>query len=334
MENKGEIIIYDTEDGKIQLEVRLENETVWLSQDQMGLLFGKSKKTISEHISNVFQEKELDTTSVVRKFRTTASDGKLYNYNIYNLDVIISVGYRVKSRQGTQFRIWATKTLRDHLVKGFSINEKRLQEQKNKLRELQQTVEFIQQSVSQKELNSDEAKGLLEIINQYTRSFILLNRFDSNTLEIRHLNTHLTYAINYEEAIAAIDQLKKELMAKQEASELFGRQKDGAFRGILKTVVQTYGGNYLYLSVEEQAAHLLYFVIKNHPFTDGNKRTGAFLFIWFLERNKHLLTKKGKLKINDNALVALALLVAQSDPAHKEIMIRLIINLINEEDLV
>jgi prophage maintenance system killer protein/prophage antirepressor-like protein len=331
MENKGEIIIYNTGDGQSQLEVKLDDETVWLNLMQLAQLFGRDKSGISRHIKNILQEGELED-SVVAKNATTASDGKKYTVEYFNLDMIISVGYRVNSKRGTQFRIWATKTLKDHLVKGFTINEKRLQEQKDKLQELQKTMEFIQQSVSKKELNSSEAKGLLEIINQYTRSFILLNRFDCNTLESRYLNTQLVYEINYEEAITVIEQLKKELMARQEASALFGKQRDNCFRTILYNVAQTFTGKYLYTSIEEQAAHLLYLVIKNRPFADGNKRIGAFLFVWFLERNGHLLTPKGQLKINDNALVALALLVAQSDPNHKEIMIRLIINLINEED--
>jgi prophage maintenance system killer protein len=330
MESKGEIIIYQTEDGQTELKVQLEEDTIWLTQDQMGTLFEKSKKTISEHISNIFKEGELQRDAVVRKFRTTASDGKSYKYDIYNLDVVISVGYRVKSKRGTQFRIWATQTLKDHLVKGYTINEKRLQEQTGKLHDLHQTVEFLKNILGAKELSGSEAQGLLEIISNYTRSFVLLNQFDSNSLTIEPSDKPLTHEINYEEAIAAIEQLKKKLIAEGEATELFGRQREDAFSGILNSVVQTFGGEYLYPGIEEQAAHLLYFVIKNHPFADGNKRIGAFLFVWFLHLNQHLLRKRGELKINDNALVALALLVAQSDPAHKDVMIKLVVNLINE----
>lgn len=331
MEHTGEIIIYNTGDGQSQLEVKLDDETVWLNLMQLAQLFGRDKSGISRHIKNILQEGELED-SVVAKKTTTASDGKKYTVEYFNLDMIISVGYRVNSKRGTQFRIWATKTLRDHLVKGFAINEKRLQEQKDRLQELQKTVEFIHHNVSKKELSAAETKGLSEIISQYTRSFILLNRFDSNTLETRQLNTELIYELSHEEAVAAMEQLKKELTARQEASALFGKQKDNCLRSILYNIAQTFAGKYLYNSIEEQAAHLLYLIVKNRPFADGNKRLGTFLFVWFLEKNKHLLTKKGDPKINDNTLVALALLVAQSDPKQKELMIRLIINMINEGD--
>ena len=328
MQPKGEILIYKAKDGSQQLEVKLEEDTVWLTQDQMGFLFGKNKKTVSEHISNIFREKELDKVSVVRKFQTTAADGKNYNYNFYNLDVIISVGYRVKSKRGTQFRQWATQRLKDHLVKGYTLNEKRLQQVAQNMQQLEQAVRLIQQSGNSEQLSVAETKGLLEIITNYTHSFILLNQFDSNSLPEEKLNENISYEIQFDEAIDAINELKKLLMKKKEASSLFGNRKDESFDGILKSVIQTFDGQYLYKSIEEQAAHLLYFVIKNHPFTDGNKRIGAFLFVWFLEKNKHRFKKSGELKINDNALVALALLVAQSNPDDKEIMIKLVVNLI------
>ena len=216
------------------------------------------------------------------------------------------------------------------MVKGYTINEKRLQEQQEKFKELHQTVEFLKTTLGTKNLSGNEAQGLLEIISTYTRSFVLLNRFDSNALQNESSDKPLTHEIKYQEAIAAIEQLKKKLIAEGEASDLFGRQREEAFSGILNSVVQTFGGEYFYPSIEEQAAHVLYFVIKNHPFADGNKRIGAFLFVWFLHLNKHLLKTGGEPKINDNALVALALLIAQSDPANKELMIKLVINLINE----
>ena len=194
--------------------------------------------------------------------------------------------------------------------------------------ELQQTVQLIQKSIGE-ETNLNEAKGLLEIIGQYTQSFVLLNQFDSNSIETQKLNENISYEIGYDVAKTAIGELKKQLIGKKEATELFGNEKDKSFAGILQSVVQTFDKHYLYTTIEEQAAHLLYFVIKNHPFTDGNKRIGAFLFIWFLEKNKHRFKQNGELKINDNALVALALLVAQSDPKEKELMIKLIMQLIN-----
>jgi prophage maintenance system killer protein len=328
--NKGEIILYKTEDGKSQIDVLLEKETVWLNQGQLTELFKQTKQNISLHINNIFKEKELDKKSVVKESLTTASDGKKYKVNLYNLDVVISVGYRVKSKRGTQFRIWATQTLKDHLIKGYTINEKRLQEQQEKWKELQQTVEFLKRTVGKKELSNKETQGLLEIISQYTRSFVLLNKFDNESLETTSSEKKLTYEIKYKEAVTAIEELKKNLLGINEASELFGRQRTEGFKSLLQSVVQTFGGEYLYPTIEEQAAHLLYFVIKNHPFADGNKRIGAFLFIWFLQRNKHLLRKNNDSKINDNALVALALLVAQSDPSTKDLMIKLIMNLISE----
>ena len=328
MQSKGEIVIYKAKDGSQQLEVKLEEDTVWLSQKQMAELFSKSRVTVTEHIRNVFKEKELIKASVCRKFRHSGKDGKSYEVQYYNLDVIISVGYRVKSKRGTQFRQWATQRLKDHLVKGYTLNEKRLQQVVQNMQQLEQAVKLIQQSGNSGELSAIETKGLLEIITNYTHSFILLNQFDSNSLPEEKLNENISYEIQFDEAIAAINELKKLLIKKKEASSLFGNRKDESFDGILKSVIQTFDGQYLYKSIEEQAAHLLYFVIKNHPFTDGNKRIGAFLFVWFLEKNKHRFKKSGELKINDNALVALALLVAQSNPDDKEIMIKLVVNLI------
>ena len=264
---------------------------------------------------------EIGTTEF---FSVVKSEGKKEvkrNVKFYNLDVIISVGYRVKSQRGTQFRIWATQRLKQYFVQGYAVNQKRLEQ-------LQKIVKVIEESGKTEELQLSEAKGLLDIITNYTQSFILLNQFDSNRLTDDALNETIIYEIEYNEAVAAIEELKSQLIAKKEASNLFGNQKDDSFKGILGSIVQSFGGEYLYKSIEEQAAHLLYFVIKNHPFSDGNKRIGAFLFIWFLERNRHLIKKNGEVKINDNALVALALLVAQSNPDDKELMVRLVVNLI------
>jgi death-on-curing family protein len=301
----------------------------------MAELFDKGRTTINEHIQNIFKESELEESMVCRNFRHTTQHGAIKGktqettVKYYSLDVIISVGYRVKSKQGTRFRQWATRRLKDHLVKGFTLNEKRLQQVVQNMQQLERAVKLIQQSGSSGELNVTEARGLLDIIASYTQSFILLNQFDSNSLPGEKLNENITYEIEYNEAKKAIDELKKQLIKKKEASGLFGNERDRGFESSLNSVIQTFGGQYLYKSIEEQAAHLLYFVIKNHPFTDGNKRIGAFLFVWFLERNKHRFKKSGEVKINDNALVALALLVAQSHPDDKEIMIKLIINLVN-----
>lgn len=315
------IEIYKSITGETQVEVRFEHDTVWLNLNQIAQLFGRDKSVISRHLSAVFRNNELDRHSVVAKNATTALDGKTYQVDFYNLDAILSVGYRVNSKQGTQFRIWATQRLRDYLVEGISINKKRLQE-------LEKIVEVISKTTIDQTHDLAEAKGLLHILNHYTKSFILLNQFDSASLPLQNLNGVVTYQIEYDEAVQAIEILKSELIQKNEATPLFGNQKDKSFEGILRSILQTFDGNYLYPTIEEQSAHLLYFVIKNHPFSDGNKRIGAFLFVWFLEKNSHLLKHNGERKINDNALTALALLVAQSNPEDKELMIRLICNLI------
>ena len=312
------IEIYKTADNQTQIDVKFENETVWLTQSQITTLYQRDRTVITKHINNLFKEGELDEKSNVQKMHIANSDKPVV---FYNLDVIISVGYRVNSKQGTLFRQWATQRLKDYLVNGFALNQKRLEQ-------LQKVVEVIQQSSSGNSLQLSEAKGLLDILSHYTQSFVLLNQFDSNNLSAEKLNENITYTIKYDEAKMAIAELKRQLIAKEEATNLFGNEKDNSFNSSLQSIVQTFDGRFLYPSIEAQAAHLLYFVIKNHSFSDGNKRIGAFLFVWFLEKNKHRFKQNGELKINDNGLTALALLVAQSNPAEKELMIKLIINLI------
>jgi death-on-curing family protein len=327
----NQIEIYQTKDKQTQVEVRFEEDTVWLNQTQMVDLFVSSKQNISHHIRQIYKEGELKRRATVKKYLTVQKEANRMisrEIEVYNLDVIISVGYRIKSKRGTQFRIWATEKIKNFLVKGYTLNEKRLQQVVQNMQQLEQAVKLIQQSGSSGELSATETKGLLEIITNYTQSFILLNQFDSNNLPDKKLNEKITYEIEYNEAVKVIAELKKQLMNRKEASGLFGNERDNGFESTLNSVVQTFGGEYLYKSIEEQAAHLLYFVIKNHPFTDGNKRIGAFLFVWFLEKNKHRFKKSGEVKINDNALVALALLVAQSNPDDKEIMVKLVVNLI------
>jgi len=320
----SEIEIYQSENNQIEIRVEFEKETVWLSQKQMADLYGRDSDTIGLHLKNIFLEEELDEKSTTEKLSVVQLEGKRNvkrQIKFYNLDAILSVGYRVNSKQGTKFRQWATQRLKEYLVKGLSINQKRLEQ-------LQQTVELISKNINVEEI--EEAKGLLDIIKNYTQSFHLLNQYDSNSLQTNNLNEQITYEIKYTEAVGAISELKKQLISSNEATELFGNQKDKSFQGILGNVIQSFANQYLYPSIEEQAAHLLYFIIKNHPFSDGNKRIGAFMFIWFLDKNKHQFKKSGELKINDNALVTLALLVAQSDPSDKELMIQLIVNLIKK----
>ncbi len=316
------IQIYKTNSGN-EVHVSLTDDTIWLSQKQIALVFDTKVPAINKHIKNIYKEKELNSDSTVSILETVRLEGKrqvVREIAHYNLDLILSVGYRVNSTSATQFRIWATQRLKEHLVKGYTINQKRLDQ-------LQKTVQLIQNSITS-ETNLHEAKGLLNIISNYTQSFVLLSQFDSRSIQKGKLSEDITYEIQYKEAKFAIVELKNQLMVQKEATDLFGNEKDNSFEGTLQSVIQTFGGEYLYPSIEEQAAHLLYFIIKNHPFSDGNKRIGAFLFVWFLEKNKHRFKKSGELKINDNALVALALLVAQSDPSEKELMTQLIVQLI------
>lgn len=319
----NQILIYQNADNQTNIEVKFVKDSVWLDAHQIAELFGVKRPAIVKHIGNIYHSGELEELATCSKMEQVAADGKKRLMNLYNLDVIISTGYRVNSVRATQFRQWATQRLKEYLVQGYAINQKRLDE-------LQQTAQLIQKSISTS-TELEEAKDLLEIITQYTQSFVLLNQFDSNNLPQRGLSEELTYEIDYVEAKLAVAELKQKLISKNEATALFGNEKDRSFEGILGNIIQSFDGQYLYPSIEEQAAHLLYFVIKNHPFSDGNKRIGAFLFIWFLEKNKHRFKQSGELKINDNALVAIALLVAQSNPSDKEIMIQLIIQLIRKQ---
>lgn len=327
-EHKGEIVIYRTEDGKTALDVTLEEETVWLTQGQMAKLFGKGRTTVTEHIRNVFKEKELEKKSVCRNFRHTAQDGKTYTVQYYNLNVIISVGYRVKSKRGTQFRIWATNVLRDHLLKGYTVDKKALGRSTAKTAELQRTIALIT-SVRDKRLSSDEAQGLLDIIKLYTDTWTTLEAYDSRKLK-KQTSARKSISLSIEEAHSGLEQLKRELMRKGEAGELFGVEHGHGLDRILGAVFQTFGGKELYPSVEEKAAHLLYFTIKDHPFSDGNKRSGAFLFLEFLRKNRSLTRKNGQPKLTDTGLTALALLVAVSRPNEKDQMIALITNLLKD----
>jgi len=325
---KGEIMIYKPKTGKARLKVKLEQETVWLTQKQMAGLFHKNVRTVNEHIGNIFKEQELDKKAVIRKFRITASDGKQYNTNFYNLDVIISVGYRVKSKQGTQFRIWATKVLRDYIIKGYVLNQKRLKEQRKvHLGELKQTIALLQGVIDKKTIEGDEARGLLKVITDYANSWLVLEQYDKGSLKVKGRKRKVN-VFAYEEAKEIIKELKKKLLKKKEAGRYFGIEREQGLEGILGNINQSIADKPLYRSIEEKAAHLLYFVIKDHVFVDGNKRIASLLFILFLNKNNSLYNKKGEKRINDNALTALALLVATSRTQEKDTMVALITNLL------
>ena len=325
---KGEIIIYKTSKNEVDLKVRLEEETVWLTLDQMAFLFGRDKSVISRHIKNIFQEKELNKKAVVANFATTASDGKVYQVDYYSLDIIISVGYRVKSNNGVKFRIWATKTLKNHLIKGYTVNEKRLLEAREKFQELQTAISFLQEK-SKKELLSGQAGEILNLLSDYSKTLTILEQYDKGQLK-ESKGGKTKFVLKYDDCLKIIAELKKELVMKKEASDLFGNERDGSFEGIIKGLYQSFGGKELYPSIEDKASHLLYFIIKDHPFSDGNKRSAAFLFVYLLDKTNFLFKKSGERKINDNALVALALLVAESDPKEKETMVKIVKNLLVE----
>ena len=326
-EGKGEVLLYETPDRGVELQVRLEEDTLWLSQKQIAEVFGTKRPAITKHLTNIFASGELDEQAVCSVSEHTAADKKTYKTRYYSLDAILSVGYRVNSARATRFRQWATARLKEHLIRGYTLNEERLKIQQENIRQLEHTLALFQQNLIDT-AGLGEARGLVRVIADYARTFVLLNQFDSERLPLTDFTATIRYEIQYPQAVEAIALLKRDLIGKREATELFGNQKDDSFAGILGNIVQSFGGEFLYPSIEEQAAHLLYFVIKNHPFSDGNKRIGAFLFIWFLQRNQHHLKTDGELKINDNALAAIALLIAQSDPAQKQLMIHLIMNLI------
>lgn len=322
-DNKGEVIIYTTESGHEAIEVRLEDETVWLTQEQMGMLFKRDQSVISRHIRNIFREGELTEKGNMQKMHIAHSDKPIV---LYSLDIIISVGYRVKSRQGTQFRIWATRVLRDHLIKGYTLNKKALDRTTAGIAELQRTINIIT-SVRNKKLTSDEAQGLLTIIKQYADTWTTLEAYDAGNLRKR---TTSGRAISFtpEEVRRLLGELKKDLVRKGEAGELFAAERGHGMEQILGAIDQTFNGVELYPGIEEKAAHILYFTIKDHPFTDGNKRSGAFLFLEYLRRNNVLFKKDHTVKINDTALTALALQIAESNPKEKEQMIALITHLL------
>ena len=322
----GEVALFEAPDGQIRLDVRLERDTVWLTQAQMVELFGRDQSVISRHIGNVFKEGELERESNMQKMHIANSDKPV---EFYNLDVIISVGYRVKSLLGTHFRIWATRTLRDHLVQGYTLNERRLREKG--LAEMEQAVRLLARTLSSHELVNDQGRAVLDVVARYARSWRLLLQYDENRLpESPAHPTRPVAGLPPDISRQAIAGLKQALLAKGEATALFGQEHGGALDGILGSIEQTFGGEALYPSVESRAAHLLYFVIKDHPFADGNKRIGSFLFLLYLDRNGLLTNPDGTPRFADNALVAVALLVAESDPAHKELLIRLILNLLQE----
>ncbi len=328
MAEQQQIEIYQSEDGQTRVAVRLEQDTLWLSQAQMAELFGKDVRTISEHVGNIFNEGELSPESTIRKFRIVRQEGDRQvrrQIDHYNLDMAISVGYRVNSVKGTQFRIWATQHLKEYLVQGYSINQARFEQN---AAELEQALALIRRAAQSPELSSEAGRGLVDIVSRYTQTFLWLQRYDEGLLEEPEGESggHLP---SPEEATATLQTLKQQLMERGEATELFAKARGEGLAGIFGNLDQSVFGEPAYATVESKAAHLLYFLVKNHPFVDGNKRSAAFLFVDFLHRNKRLLKPGGEPVINDTGLAALTLLVAESDPKQKETLIRLIMNMLS-----
>jgi prophage maintenance system killer protein len=328
---ESQVIIYTTEDGEAEINVQLEKETVWLSLNKMADLFDRDKSVISRHINNIFKEKELSRKATVAKYAIVQNEGGREierNIEHFNLDVIISVGYRIKSKRGTQFRIWANKILKEYLVQGYAINQERLLKQNEQLKKFQQSAKILENVLNRKNLNKDESIGLLKIISSYAYALDILDQYDYQKLEIKDTSGKETYRLTYQEAIKQIEIAKKA----HGNSELFGREKDQSFKSSISTIYQTFEGKDLYPSIEEKAANLLYFITKNHSFSDGNKRIAAFLFLYFLERNRILFDTNGNKRIADNTLVALTLMIAVSKPIEKETMTKVIVNLINKSN--
>ena len=317
----SEVLIYEANPGVPTVAVRLEGETLWLSQVQIAELFGRERSVVTKHLRNVFREGELDEKSNVQNLHIAGSDKPV---RFYNLDVIISVGYRVNSKRGTQFRQWATQVLRAHLVQGFTLNQARLADRG--LTEAQQSLDLLARTLSNQSLVSDTGRDVLALILGYAKTWSLLRQYDEDGLVLPDACEPSRGALDYSVALAAIAQLKAELMTHGDASPLFGYERGESFQGILGNIEQTMFGEPLYRSREEKAAHLLYFVIKDHPFSDGNKRVGSFMFLLYLQQEDM------KMSINANALTALALLIAESDPSNKDLMIRLVVNLLVTKD--
>ena len=323
------IEIYQTADGQTQVAVRFEKETVWLSQAQMAVLFDTGSDNISLHLKNIFIENELDEAATTEDFSVVQSEGKRQvkrRLKHYNLDAVISVGYRVKSKNATQFRIWATQRLKDYLLQGYAFNHARLQQN---AAELEQALALIRKTAASPELTLASGRGLVDIVSRYTQTFLWLQQYDEGLLhEPKGENGGLLPTAA--QARTALAALKQQLMARGEATDLFARERGDGLAALLGNLAQSVFGAEAYPSIESKAAHLLYFVVKNHPFADGNKRSGAFLFVDFLHRNGRLLNPPGQAVINDTGLAALTLLVAESDPKQKETLIRLIMHMLHQ----
>ena len=326
-DSSNQIEIYQTPDGILEIAVRLEHDDLWLTPQQLAALFGRDKSVISRHLSAIYKSGELDKGATVAKNATVQTEGEREVTRVieyYNLDAIISVGYRVNSLKGTQFRIWATQRLKEHLTRGFTLNQQRFEQNAH---ELEQALQLVKKAASSGQLAADEGRGLVEVISRYTQTFLWLQRYDEGLLEEPEGQPGGVLP-SASQAMADLNTLKAQLIARGEATHLFAHPRAEGLEGILGNLNQTVLGEPAYPTIESKAAHLLYFVVKNHPFSDGNKRSGAWLFVDFLHRNGRLLNSQGEMAINDTGLAALTLLVAESDPKQKDVLIRLIMNML------
>ncbi len=320
---EDKIVIYQTEDGQTQIDVRLENDTVWLNTNQMSILFDREESNIRRHIINVFKEGELDKENNVHFLHV---NGVKKPVPFYTLDVIISVGYRVKSQRGVRFRQWANKILKDYLIKGYAVNQRIHKEQ---IGELRQLVGMLGRTIQNQSLmTDDETNALFEVVTDYTYALDTLDNYDYERLTIDKTTQEDKFHATYENAMQAINGLRE----KFGGSTLFGNEKDESFKSSIGQIYQTFGGKELYPSVEEKAAMLLYLVTKNHSFSDGNKRIAATLFLWFLNNNRILYRPDGSKRIADNTLVALTLMIAESRTEEKDVMVKVVVNLINQQN--
>ncbi|MBT3296695.1 MAG: virulence protein RhuM/Fic/DOC family protein [Lentisphaerae bacterium] len=318
--DRGDIVVYETEDGGVQLDVRLENETIWLTLNQLAELFGRDKSVISRHLRSIYSTGELQREATVAENATVQEEGArsvTRKLDYYNLDAIISVGYRVNSKRGTAFRIWATNVLRQHLVQGYSVHEQRLVA-------LGQSLKLASDITRRKQLSGDEASALLQTVSDYAYALGLLDDYDHQRVAVRRKSVREAVRVDYAEALALIDQMRSAFGD----SAVFGVEKDDSLHSSLSAVMQSFGGQDVYPSVEEKAAHLLYFLVKNHSFVDGNKRIAAVVFLRFAEKNDLLYDEQGGKRIADNALVAMTLMIAESKPAEKDVIAAMLTNLI------
>ncbi len=328
----GQIAIYQTADGKTHLDVRLERDSVWLTQRQMSEVFDTTPENILMHLKNIFRDNELAEEATAKDFLVVRAEGNRQvtrHLKHYNLDAIISVGYRVNSKKGTQFRIWASNILKQYLIQGYALNEQKLQAQQEKLADLKQAIALSSRLVHNKALSATESQGILAILEKYSHALAVLDDYDHQRLQVAGLRSAEQAKISYTEAMAQIHLWRKQ----ERLTELFGNEKDDSFKGSLATIYQTFAGEELYPSIEEKAANLLYFIVKNHSFSDGNKRIAAAIFVWFLERHQYLYNAEGEKRIADNALVAFTLLIAESKPEERETIVKVIINLINDKNV-